>query len=404
MTPSMFQTFWCTDHVKLLGVIWSVHGMYLDPEKTANIRSWSRLDIKLKLQIFFGLIIYFSNHLQLFLKKRSPSTWEWDDTLEHHYIAICTLIEQQYLLKLLTFEGKFNIKTDAGNIAGGAELMERNQKFNGEIETNIIAFTSFIFKDNQKFWSVARKELFTAIQTCKKFSFYISGRSFTLLMDSRCIATMANQRTLNGQYDKVLVQWLVQFLEEFPLVEIYPIDREYNAPANAIGALQFNISLQQYSTDIHPSDLDIEKNHFTKHLTDEQEIQKYMKKAHFIHMAAQKMHLVLTYIYNVSFDKMRSKIAKFISCCKICEQNNIKRTGRKSRKNKTAKINSGKILDDTPLDFIPDFTEDMDDSGIESQLLSRIASSKWIPKDLKDQTEILQQGVEKIPEYSFSFK
>jgi hypothetical protein len=120
------------------------------------------------------------------MKMRNLPTWKFK-TKHLSYIAKSVMTASED-------KTPFTVETDASNFAIAYSLLEA---------TRPIAFYSRTLSDCERTHLAAEKEAYAIVGSLRKWRYYLSGRSFCLIRDQKCISFMFdNKQAGNIKNDK----------------------------------------------------------------------------------------------------------------------------------------------------------------------------------------------------------
>ena len=113
----------------------------------------------------------------------SKSDFHWSPDCEQARKTLLNVFALQLSLYLPQHGKRFRLARDASSFAMAAVLSQKDSSN----EFVPVAFYSKAFDDTQLKYSILDKELFAMVQSIKHFDFYLAGKSFDIITDSKCL-------------------------------------------------------------------------------------------------------------------------------------------------------------------------------------------------------------------------
>lgn len=193
--------------IVVLGHIIGNNSVRMAPEKLETITNWPRPENKKQLQSFLGLCNYSSRFVRnyalftapLYELTRKGVPFIWTDDLEMSFQTLKDCFKDDMCLTLPDVSQRFQVYTDASNIAVSGVLMQNGYP---------VEFCSRILNQSEQRYSTVQKECLAILFTLKKFRHYLLGVSFDIFTDHKPLIWLHEQRL-----DGMLGRWALAIQE-----------------------------------------------------------------------------------------------------------------------------------------------------------------------------------------------
>jgi hypothetical protein len=149
----------------------------------------------------FALLQYYKKFIPEFAELMAPfkhllsskSEYSWTDDCEKSRKRMLNMFATNIALHLPDHSKAFRLATDASSYAAAATLSQKDDT--GEYVP--VAFYSKAFNETQLKYSILDKELFAMVSAIKHFEFYLMGKHFDLITDSKCLFYLKHAKDSN---------------------------------------------------------------------------------------------------------------------------------------------------------------------------------------------------------------
>jgi hypothetical protein len=215
---------------------------------------------KKMLESQFALMQYYKKFIPNFSDLTNPfrkllsskSEFHWTPECEKARTLLINIFATNLALTLPDHSKKFRLATDASSFAIAAVLSQKGK----DDDMVPVAFYSKSLDDTQLRYSILDKELYAMINSIRHFDFYLSGKPFDLITDSKCLFYLKHAKENNPK----LYRWsLLLQSYDFTLIHV-------NSKQNLIPDIltRQNEILQKESRTLHMAKKDILDNIRTK--------------------------------------------------------------------------------------------------------------------------------------------
>ena len=173
--------------VKFFGHIVSKEGIKPDPNNIKVVRDFKTPNKVHDVQSWLGLGNYYRKFVKNFseiakpltnlLKKGTP--FIWDEKYDKVFTEMKQRLIEPPLLGYPSFDHPFTLYTDASGFSLGAVLSQQI----GDQPEKVIAYAEKDLKPNELKYSTTEKECLALVDVVKRFSHYLEGRRFTVVID-----------------------------------------------------------------------------------------------------------------------------------------------------------------------------------------------------------------------------
>ena len=163
LSMKMSKCYFFSKEIQYLGHILSATGIRPLPSKTHAMKLMQPTTMPKQVQVFLGLVRYYSNFIKGFAKIAKPLTmltqqqvkFEW--TLVHHtaFLHLKEAIIQAPILHYPDPDKKYIVYTDASDNMHGAQLSQEHD--GAEFP---VAFLLYTFTETQRKWSTTEQEAY----------------------------------------------------------------------------------------------------------------------------------------------------------------------------------------------------------------------------------------------------
>lgn len=168
--------------VKYLGKIISCEGIRSDPERIKAITQIDNPKTKKDLQKLLGMINYIQDYVLSEISKplrdllKNNVVFNWQKHHENCLNQIKSIISNTLTLTIFDESKEITIETDASKFGIGCCLMQNGKP---------VSFASRSLSDAEVNYAQIEKEFLAVVFACRKFHYYIYGRSVTVRTDHK---------------------------------------------------------------------------------------------------------------------------------------------------------------------------------------------------------------------------
>ena len=218
--------------IEFLGKIISHNSIRLDQTRIDEIVNRPAPKNRKELQVVFGMINYYKQHIEHCAHKAAPMTnllrqdveWEWTDTCEDRYRLLMRDLVSPRVLASPSFDIPFILQTDASDVALGAALSQVDEK---GVERPI-CFAARRLTGAEEKYSATEKEALGAVYGIRQFAMFLQPRKFLLFTDHRALQWMLS---MDGKTTNQRVMRWIMFLQDYSFDVLYRKGRD-NANAD----------------------------------------------------------------------------------------------------------------------------------------------------------------------------
>jgi hypothetical protein len=229
--------------VKFLGHVVGTDGVSVDPAKVEVVRNMLRpTNVKL-VQVFLGLVNYYSKFIENFAKitrplhklTRKDVEFVWSEECEQAFSILKEKLSTAPILIMPNFNKRFSIHTDASKERIGAVLTQWDDEAG---QDRVVMYASRATKPAEQNYPTTQQELLAIIFALQKFRPYVYGQEFEVLTDHQPLVNIRNVPELSGRLGRWLL-YMEQYTAHGNMKIIYKAGKA-NTDADAMSRLQFH--------------------------------------------------------------------------------------------------------------------------------------------------------------------
>ena len=218
--------------IEFLGKIISHNSIRIDQSKVEMITKRPSPTNRKELQVSFGMINYYKQHIPDCAYKSVPLTnllrqdvrWDWTEECEKRYRTLMDDLTSPQVLAAPTFDQPFVLQTDASDVAVGAVLSQ----VDADGVERPICFAARRLSPAEERYSATEKEALGAVYGIRQFAMFLQPRKFLLFTDHRALQWMLR---MDGKTTNQRVLRWIMFLQDFCFDVLYRKGRD-NANAD----------------------------------------------------------------------------------------------------------------------------------------------------------------------------
>jgi hypothetical protein len=205
---------WFTDTISFLGfTVVAGKGIRMSDDKIQALRDVKPPRGLHDLRSFLGTVNFYDKFIPHYSDITAPLTeltkkdcpWEWTPTRQQAFYRLLLAIRNDVFLSAFDPDRAIRLDTDASDVAYGGALMQQDDQGNWRP----FLFFHHKFKDGEKGWDVADKELYAIVYAFKRYRHFLAQPRFPVAVysDHRNLAKFMFNTDLLKSHDGRLGRW-----------------------------------------------------------------------------------------------------------------------------------------------------------------------------------------------------
>jgi len=232
-------------------------GIRMLEDKLQGIREWPAPRGVRDLRGFLGLIGFYQNYILHFSDLCAPLTdllkkeavWDWTPERERAFLEIKRRFSQDVFLSSFQPWKKTQLATDASDVAFGGVIEQQDEEGNWR---PLIMFSQK-FKDAEKNWDTADKELFAIVHAFRKYGKWLGCTEEPILVrsDHRNLTKFLFSTNLLKSHDGRLGRWALELAPHNFIIEY--LEGEKNVVPDALSRYGLEESVDLPASQLLPA-------------------------------------------------------------------------------------------------------------------------------------------------------